>query len=102
MPILAVEYMFSQIKMSNHESIYQTLHEIYQKHRRHYRENVDSKQMCCMWSTDDPPDIIKGTEPFADIEAAFGITIDDEEALNLYDMDLEDAVFRIMELQKEE
>jgi hypothetical protein len=87
--------------MSDHESIYQTLHEIYQKHRRHH-ENVDSKQMCCMWSTDDPPDIIEGTEPLADIEAAFGITIDDEEALNLYDMDLEGAVFRIMELQKEE
>lgn len=55
-----------------------------------------------MWSTDDPPDIIEGTEPFADFEAAFGIIIDDEEALNLYDMDLEDAAFRIMELQKEE
>lgn len=54
-----------------------------------------------MWSTDDPPDIIEGTEPFADIEAAFGIAIDDEEALNLYDLDLEDVALRIMELQKE-
>ena len=88
--------------MSNHESIYQTLHEIYQKHRRHYRENGDSKQMCCMWSTDASPDIIEGTEPFVDIEAAFGITIDDDEALNLYDMVLGEAVLRIMELQKEE
>ena len=58
--------------------------------------------MCCMWSTDDPPDIIEGTEPFAEIEAAFGITIDDEEAMNLYDMVLEDAALRIMELQNEE
>ena len=89
-------------KMSNHELIYQTLHEIYQKHRRHYRENSDSKQMCSMWSTDDPPDIIEGTVPFVDIETAFGITIDDDEALNLYDMVLEDAALRIMELQKEE
>ncbi|NOQ86719.1 MAG: hypothetical protein GQ554_07560 [Deltaproteobacteria bacterium] len=54
-----------------------------------------------MWSTDYPPDIIEGTEPFADIEAAFGITIDEEEALNLYDMVLEEAVLRIMELRKE-
>ena len=88
--------------MSNHESIYQTLHEIYQKHRRHYRENGDSKQMCCMWSTDASPDIIEVTEPFVDIEAALGITIDDEEAFNLYDMVLGEAVLRIMELQKEE
>jgi len=78
---------------------YKTLHEIYQKHRRNYRENGDSKQMCCMWSTDDPPDIIEGTEPFDDIEAAFDITIDDE-ALDLYDMDLKDAAKRIIELQK--
>lgn len=33
----------SQNKMSIQESIYQTLHEIYQKHRRNYRENGDSK-----------------------------------------------------------
>ncbi len=58
--------------------------------------------MCCMWSTDAPPDIIEGTEPFVDIEAAFGITIDDDEALNLYDMVLGEAVLRIMELQKEQ
>ncbi len=55
-----------------------------------------------MWSTDDPPDIIEGTVPFVDIETAFGITIDDDEALNLYDMVLEDSALRIMELQKEE
>ena len=55
-----------------------------------------------MWSTDAPPDIIEGTEPFVDIEAAFGITIDDDEALNLYDMVLGEAVLRIMELQKEQ
>lgn len=86
--------------MSIYESIYQTLHEIYQKHRQYYLENGDSKQMCCMWSTNDPPDIIEGTEPFADIEAAFDITIDDEEASNLYDMNLKDAALRIIEIQK--
>lgn len=88
--------------MSNYESIYQTLHEIYQKHRRYYRENGDSKQMCCMWSTNDPPDIIEGTEPFDDIEAAFDIAIDDDEASNLYDMYLEEAASRIMEILKKE
>ena len=56
--------------------------------------------MCCMWSTNDPPDIIEGTEPFNDIEHAFNITIDDDEALNLYDMDLKEATKRIMDLQQ--
>ena len=86
--------------MSTFKSTYKKLHNIYERHRRNYRENGDSKQMCCMWSTDDPPDIIEGTEPFIDIEAAFNITIDDEEALDLYDMDLQEATKRIMDLQQ--
>ena len=88
--------------MGTYKSTYKTLHEIYDKHRRNYRENGDSKQMCCMWSTDDPPDIIEDTEPFIDMEAAFNIVIDDDEALVLYDMDLKDAVKRIMKLQNEQ
>jgi hypothetical protein len=79
---------------------YETLHRIYQKHRRQYRENGDSKQMCCMWSTDDPPDIIGGTPPFDDIEDAFGIAVDDDAALELYDMHLDEAVDRILEMQR--
>ncbi len=86
--------------MSTFKSTYKKLHNIYERHRRNYRENGDSKQMCCMWSTDDPPDIIEGTAPFIDIEAAFNITIDDEEALDLYDMDLQEATKRIMDLQQ--
>ncbi len=80
--------------------VYETLRGIYQKHRRKYRENSDSEQMCCMWSTNNPPDIIEGTKPFEDIEAAFGITIEDDEALDLYDMTLQEAVQRICELQR--
>ena len=87
--------------MSTYQSIYKTLHEIYEKHRRNYRENGDSKQMCCMWSTYDPPDQIEGTEPFDDIEAAFNIVIDEDDALDLYDMFLKDAAKRIIEMQKE-
>ncbi|OQB35488.1 MAG: hypothetical protein BWY09_02286 [Candidatus Hydrogenedentes bacterium ADurb.Bin179] len=57
--------------------------------------------MCCMWSTDNPPDIIEGTEPFESIEAAFGIVIDEDEALELYDMTLQEAAKRIIELQRQ-
>jgi len=53
-----------------------------------------------MWSTNDPPDQIEGTEPFDDIEAAFNITIDEDDAMDLYDMFLEDAAKRIIEIQE--
>jgi len=82
------------------KAVYETLHRIYQKHRRNYRENGDSKQMCCIWSTDDPPDIIEGTPPSDDIEDAFGITVDDDAALELYDMHLDEAAVRILDMQR--
>ncbi len=66
------------------ETAYQALHEICDRHRRRYRGNPDSKQMCCMWSTAAPPDVIEGTKPLRDIEAAFDVvSIDEEAALNL-------------------
>ena len=81
------------------DDIYGILHSIYARHRRRHKENPDSKQMCCMWSTVDPPDIIEGTEPICDIEAAFDIYIDDDEALELYDMNLEEAARKIHEMK---
>ena len=81
------------------DDIWATLHSIYVKHHRRHKENPDSKQMCCMWSTDDPPDIIEWTEPICDIETAFGIEIDDDAALELYDMNLDEAARKIREMQ---
>lgn len=52
-----------------------------------------------MWSTNDPPDIIEGTEPICDIEAVFGIQISDDEVLELYDMNLDEAVRKILEIR---
>jgi len=54
--------------------------------------------MCCMWSTVNPPDIIEDTPPFHDIEAAFEISLDDDECLELYDMDLDEATDKIAAL----
>ena len=85
---------------ANYKFVYNALHEIYEKHRRFHPENGDSKQMCCMWSTDDPPDIIEETPPFDDIEATFGISIDDDAALELYDTDLDKAAKKILEMMK--
>lgn len=53
-----------------------------------------------MWSTNRPPDVIADTAPILDIEAAFDIGIDEREAINLYDMELDEAARRIFELQK--
>lgn len=86
--------------MNTINTVYETLHRIYQKHRRKHLENGDFKQMCCMWSTDDPPDIVEVTPPFDDIEAAFGITFDEDSALELYDMDLDEAAARILDMQR--
>ena len=87
-------------EMSIYKSTNIILHEIYNKHRRNYPENGDSKRMCRMWSTDDPPDVIEGTEPFNDIEAAFDMSTDEGDALDLYDMYLEEATKRILEIQQ--
>ena len=78
---------------------YQTLHEIYNKHRRKYRGNPNSKQMCCMWSTHNPPDFLSDTQPILDIEDAFDIKIDENEAMEIYDMMLDEAVKKIIEMK---
>ena len=86
--------------MNTYQNTYKILHQIYEKHRRKYKENGDSNQMCCMWSTNDPPDVIEGTEPFCDIEDVFNISINEDDALDLYDMNLNNAVKFIIEIQK--
>jgi len=79
---------------------YNKLESIYNKHRSQHKENGDSKQMCCMWSTHDPPDIVEGTQPFQDIERAFGIIIEDDDAFDMYDMTLDETLVRIQQIKK--
>ena len=55
--------------------------------------------MCCMWSTSNPPDSIEDTAPIRDLEAAFDIDIVEQDAIDLYDMNLDEAVRRILELK---
>ena len=90
------------MKKTDYQSAFDLLHRVYQKHRRHHPENGDSQQMCCMWSTDDPPDIIEHTPPFHDIEDAFDIAIDDDAALDLYNMRLDEATRTILEMKTEQ
>lgn len=76
------------------------LEQIYDKHRTKYKENPDSKQFCCMWSTNDPPDFLEGTEPICDIEEAFDVKINEDEAVKLYDMTLKEAINYIKQLKE--
>ena len=53
-----------------------------------------------MWSVNNPPDIIEGTAPFIDIEDAFNIEISEDDCLEFYDMELEEATDNILDLIK--
>jgi hypothetical protein len=53
-----------------------------------------------MWSTINPPDTLEGTRPLCDIEKAFDICFDENTAYEIYDMNLDEAVSKIIEMQK--
>lgn len=77
------------------KEIYEKLFQIFMKYKRRYKSPPKSKQMACMWSTTNLPDIIEDTPPFNDIEKAFNILIDEDDCLELYDMDLAEATDKI-------
>ena len=81
---------------------YVVLLAIYNKHRRKYKANPDSKQMCCLWSMSNLPDILTATPPFCDIEEACGVCIDEDDAVKIYDMGLDEAARTIMEMAKKQ
>ncbi len=84
---------------TEYSEIYTKLHQIYKKYQKAYKHNPDSHQMCCMWSTVKPPDTIKDTKQIYDIEKAFDIYLDEMEAFELYDMCLDEAAKRILEIK---
>lgn len=84
-------------KVMTYDEVYAILHAVYGKYRRQYRGNPDSKQMCCMWSTDDPPDTITDTDQWAEIEEKLDMSFEEDEACDLYDMDLDEAAEAIVE-----
>jgi putative alpha-1,2-mannosidase len=86
---------------NNHKEIINKLRKIYEKHRKKYPGNPDSGQMCCMWSTLYPPDIIEDTDPVYDLERAFDISINDDQCIELYDMTLKEAAIKIAEIMQE-
>ena len=82
---------------NSYDDVYATLYKIYEKHRRKYH-NPDSKQMVCVCSCDNPPDIISHTPAFYDIQNAFDIDLDEDAAYEIYEMMLDQAAEKIMEI----
>ena len=76
------------------------LYHIYRKHVKRYRHS-DTNQMCCMWSIANPPEEIYECDQIYDIENEFSITLTEDDALEIYDMDFEEAVSFIRKKKKE-
>jgi hypothetical protein len=53
-----------------------------------------------MWSTYNPPDTLSDTKQIYDIEKELEITLTEDEAVELYDMHLDEVARRIIEIQK--
>jgi hypothetical protein len=89
-------------KMAEQQIFHDKLYKIYQKYRKKYKGNPDSKQVCCMWSTTNPPDDIEDSRQILEIEKTFDISIEDEDCYLLYDMDLDEAALKIAEMIKQQ
>jgi hypothetical protein len=78
-------------------AVYGSLHAIYEKHRRKYRGAPNY-----MWSGSNPPDVLEFTRPIASLAKAFDICIDEDDAVALFDMDLDQATDKIIEMRKKQ
>lgn len=70
------------------------LNELIKIHNRYsYERNrsTETSQFLSMWSTDNPPDWLVGTDPLEDICDLFDMNIDEEYVNELYDMTLKEA-----------
>jgi len=71
-------------------------------HRNYSSEksSTENSRMCTMWSVDDPPDILEGTEPLEKICDLLEIEINEDEAFDLYDIPIKEAAEYLYNLQK--
>lgn len=70
--------------------IYKKLSEIYKKY---HPQDIPSResQLGVLWDITDPPENLELTEPLRDIETRFDIEIFEDEAVELFDMNLGEA-----------
>ncbi len=72
------------------------LHKKYSNERYSHEES----QMCVLWSTDYPPDVLENTPPLDELEEALGFGFYEEDAVEFYDMEIKDAAIYIHDVIK--
>ncbi|MDQ6956033.1 MAG: hypothetical protein Q9M21_02435 [Mariprofundaceae bacterium] len=72
------------------KNIEERFYTIYKKHVKRFKHS-DTNQMCCMWSTSNPPDQIFECNQIYDIENEFDIMFTEDDAIDIYDMDFGEA-----------
>ena len=63
---------------------------LFKKYSPKSKPSADA-QMCLLWSIKYPPDVLEGTKQLEAIEAEFEIEIAEDEAVEMYDMNLQEA-----------
>lgn len=82
--------------------IIQELIKIHKKFSNERKSNENS-QMCTLWSTSNPPDVLECTPPFDEIEEVFNYGFSEDEAVEFYDMNIIDAanyIFSVLQKDK--
>ncbi len=79
--------MKGEAKMSD---ILKRLIILLEKHSNTRKPNEDT-EMCLFWSTNNPPDILEDTGSLKAINKEFGIELNEDEAVEIYDMNLYEA-----------
>jgi len=91
---------FGVIMKNDYQDIFDRLYKIYRKYLKKYK-NLDSNQVCCMWSTKNPPDEIYECSQISDIDKEFNICLSEDDALAIYDMEIDEATEYIIKMINE-
>lgn len=80
------------------DEIQEILIKIHRRFSKSTRRSSASSQMCIMWSTSNPPDVLENTPALDAIEKAINYGFYEMEALEVYDMEIKDAAKYIHKL----
>jgi hypothetical protein len=77
--------------MITKEKILEELIKLHSKYSCFGGKSNEASQLCTMWSTDDPPDVLETTDELEAICDLIDMDIDEDYALELYEMTLKEA-----------
>ncbi len=71
----------------------ETVNKLFKIYRKYSSNDTPSEesQVCMLWDRSEPPDILKDTDQLATIENEFKVEISEDEAVELFDMNLSEA-----------